>query len=53
MSHPSHKLKAYTAEVHKRLIFCELCGKDEEEGLEEPCANKFYAKGVDLEKERK
>lgn len=42
MSHPSHKLKAYCADVRKPLIFCELCGKDESEGLDAPCNLTFY-----------
>jgi hypothetical protein len=29
------------------MVFCTKCGKEEDEGLNEPCTNKFYAKGVD------
>jgi hypothetical protein len=47
MPHPSHKLKAYTADVHNPLVFCSLCGKDEKEGLDYQCAETFYHKVVD------
>jgi hypothetical protein len=46
MNHPSHKLKAYTADQFKPLVFCELCGKEETEGLSEPCTKKFYTEKV-------
>lgn len=52
--HPTHRLKAYTGDVNKRHLFCERCGKEEdEEGIKEPCPGKFYASGVDNTKERK
>lgn len=47
MTHPTHKLKAYTADVHKPLVFCQLCGKEESEGLELVCTEQFYQKDVD------
>lgn len=48
MTHLTHKLKAYMADVNKPLVFCELCGKDESEDLSNPCAETFYQKPVDI-----
>lgn len=42
MPHSSHKLKCYTADPKKPLVFCCLCGKEEDEGLDKPCAETFY-----------
>ena len=53
MNHPSHQLKAYTGHYNKPCVFCAKCGKEEDEGLEEPCSNKFYAMKVDKDTERK
>lgn len=53
MAHPSHELKAYTADVQKRLVFCVKCGKEEDEGLNEPCSGKIYVAPVDKGKEPK
>ena len=47
MPHSTHALKAYCADAHKPLVFCELCGKEEDEGLNEPCAKTFYVENVD------
>lgn len=49
MTHFTHKLKAYTADPRKPLVFCCLCGKEEDEGLSEPCAETFYQMPVDIE----
>ena len=53
MIHPTHRLKAYMGDFQKKLIFCDKCGKEEDEGLEEPCANKFLVREVDKQEERK
>ena len=53
MIHPTHNLKAYTGDFNKKLVFCVNCGKEEDEGLEEPCTNKFYVKAVDKGEEQK
>lgn len=53
MIHPTHSLKGYTADAHKRLTFCEKCGKEEDEGLNEPCIGNFYCKPVDTKPEPK
>lgn len=43
MSHPSHKLKAYTGDVRKPLVFCTNCGLEEGEvSIHAPCLNTFY-----------
>jgi len=42
MPHPSHKLKCYTADPRKPLVFCTLCGKEEDEGLNNECTKTFY-----------
>ena len=47
MSHPSHNLKAYTGDHRKPLVFCQLCGKEESEGLDNVCTENFYDKGID------
>jgi len=53
MPHHTHKLKAYVADYRKRLIFCELCGKENDEpGLDNPCPKTFYHKEVDTRIER-
>ena len=52
MNHPTHKLKAYTGEPHKPLVFCEHCGKEEGEGLSEPCDKKYAAKWELMAEER-
>lgn len=49
MIHKTHRLKAYTADPNKPLVFCSKCGKEEDEGLEELCSEKFFAKQVDTE----
>jgi len=46
MAHSTHKLKAYISD-YKRLVFCELCGREEDEGLDDPCSKKFYVERVD------
>ena len=46
MIHSTHKLKAYTGDVHKPMSFCEKCGKEADEGLDYPCPGKFYAKEI-------
>lgn len=51
MPHFSHKLKAYTADPRKPLVFCVLCGKEEDEGLNEQCAETFYHIEVDTKKD--
>lgn len=53
MNHPTHVLKAYTGDVNRRMTFCVKCGKEEDEGLDQPCTEKFYVKSVDTPKERK
>ncbi len=47
MPHHTHKLKAYIADHFKPHVFCELCGKEESEGLEKACTKKFYVESVD------
>lgn len=48
MSHPSHKLKAWTGDAFKPLVFCENCGQEETEAsIHLPCAKTFYEKKVD------
>lgn len=47
MPHHTHKLKAYTIYYYKPLVFCALCGREEDEGLEQPCSEKFYVTKVD------
>lgn len=47
MPHNSHRLKAYIADFRKPHVFCELCGKEESEGLDQPCTKKFYDDSVD------
>lgn len=42
MPRPSHTLKAYTGEWRKPLVFCESCGREEDEGLNEPCPETFF-----------
>ena len=43
MAHRSHKLKAYTGDVNRPLIFCENCGLEEQEvSIHAPCLNTFY-----------
>lgn len=54
MTHATHKLKAYTGEYNKPCVFCEKCGKEQDEGLNEPCTNEYYnQKIVDKDKEPK
>lgn len=49
MAHPTHKLKAYCGDVRKKLVFCEQCGKEEDEAeINEPCKQSFYEKKVDI-----
>ena len=49
MPHPSHKLKAYTADYKKPLVFCSECGKEEDEAeINWPCNKTFYIKKVDI-----
>lgn len=50
MAHSTHRLKAYTADPRKPLVFCFLCGKEEDEGLNDPCAETFYQKEIDTPK---
>lgn len=40
-------------DVHKPTVFCDKCGKEEIDGLEQPCTEKFYAERVDTVKEHK
>jgi hypothetical protein len=47
MPHPTHRLKAYTADANRPHVFCFLCGKEEDEGLDNPCLQTFYQKDVD------
>lgn len=42
MPHSSHRLKAYMADPHKPHTFCESCGREEDEGLNEPCPETFF-----------
>lgn len=51
MIHSTHKLKAYMGDVNKPCVFCQKCGKEENEGLEEPCTGKFIERTVDKLKE--
>ncbi len=42
MAHVTHKLKAYTGDYNKPLVFCEDCGYgDDEAAIHEPCNQKF------------
>ena len=49
MAHLSHKLKAYTGDYRKPLVFCSECGKEEDEGLNDACTKTFYVKKIDIE----
>lgn len=43
MPHYTHKLKAYTADYKKPLVFCTECGKEEDEAeINQPCCKTFY-----------
>ncbi len=53
MIHSTHKLKAYCGDVNRKSLFCEKCGKEEDEGLNDPCTGQFYCKPVDKDKEPK
>ena len=46
MDHPTHRLSAY-CDNRRRVVFCSLCGKEEDEGLEKPCAKTFYVDKID------
>jgi len=53
MAHPSHSLKAWTGDVNKPLVFCQLCGVEDAENLiNQQCAETFYVKPVDLKTEK-
>lgn len=53
MPHPTHSLKAYCAEYRKPLVFCAACGKEENEAeINQPCAETFYVRTVDLNTEK-
>lgn len=47
MIHTTHKPKAYMNDVYKPLVFCSLCGREEDEGLDQPCTEKIYCEKVD------
>lgn len=48
MAHSTHKLKAYTGDVYKPLVFCQNCGVEETEvSIHLECLETFYVKGVD------
>jgi hypothetical protein len=49
MIHNTHKLKAYTADPRKPLVYCEKCGKEEDESLNDPCNEKFFVRTVDTD----
>lgn len=40
MEHPSHKLDSYKDDGRKWIIFCRVCGQ-EEENLSEPCPGEY------------
>ncbi len=41
--HPSHKLKSWRGDVEKPMVFCVICGKEEnEEAIMEPCPGKYF-----------
>lgn len=43
MAHLTHRLKCYTGDHNKKLVFCEMCGQEEDEaGIHEPCTEKFF-----------
>jgi len=49
MSHPTHKLKAYTGDVRKPLVFCSECGlEDTEASIHLSCTKTFYVGKLDL-----
>jgi hypothetical protein len=50
MAHSTHRLKAYMGDYKRPLVFCSLCGKEEDEGLNDSCALTFYQKTVDTPK---
>ena len=53
MPHFSHSLKAYMGEPNKPLVFCAMCGKEENEvEINQPCAETFYVRTVDLKTEK-
>jgi len=54
MEHPTHKLKAWVGDYKKSVVFCEVCGKEENETeIKEPCPGKFIVKRVDTKTEPK
>ena len=56
MAHYTHLLKSYAGDPGKRLVFCSKCGKEEDEGLNDPCEETFIknaVKQVDKDKEQK
>ena len=54
MIHSTHKLKAWVGDYKKPVVFCSVCGKEEnEEAIKEPCPGKFYSDAVDKDKEPK
>ena len=41
MSHHTHKLQAYREDNQVWVTFCEWCGNDTEEKLEEKCSERY------------
>ena len=53
MSHPSHKLKCYTGDHRRPVVFCENCGlEDHEASIHLPCVKTFYVGKLDLNVEK-